>query len=343
MRGSTKPSSVAASFSRSRRTVARPVARLGAACSVVAILGLVGGLGLSSASAAQVAQTVSITSAAPAGVTGGGPAYTVTATATSGLPVTLSIDPSATSVCSISGNVVEFIGAGTCTIDANQAGSPNYSAATQVQQSFAVGPGFEIVLFNSAVPTAATVDGSYRVAASTGSGLTVSLAVASGSQGVCALSGVGVAGGITAGTVKFTGVGTCTITASQPGNSTFQPATTVTQSFEIVKASAKAKAKPKLKPEGVTVTVKHEKTKLVVSGKLQLPKGITAAEGYKGTITITAVKGKKTLSKATGKLSAKTGKYSITLAHASAATSLTVTFGGNAVLKPLTAKHKLGS
>ena len=86
-------------------------------------------------------QTISFTSTAPAGATVGGPTYTVTATATSGLPVTFTIDASATSVCSISGSTVSFLGVGTCVIDANQAGNANFNAAPQVQQSFAVGKG----------------------------------------------------------------------------------------------------------------------------------------------------------------------------------------------------------
>ena len=87
---------------------------------------------------AKGSQTISFTSTAPAPAIVGGPTYTVTATATSGLPVTFTIDASATSVCSISGSTVSFIGAGTCVIDANQAGNANYNAAPQVQQSFAV-------------------------------------------------------------------------------------------------------------------------------------------------------------------------------------------------------------
>jgi len=83
-------------------------------------------------------QTIAFTSTAPAPATVGGPTYTVTATATSGLPVAFTIDASATSVCSISGSTVSFIGAGTCVIDANQPGNANYNAAPQVQQSFAV-------------------------------------------------------------------------------------------------------------------------------------------------------------------------------------------------------------
>jgi Domain of unknown function (DUF2341) len=43
-------------------------------------------------------------------------------------------------VCSISGSVVSFTKAGTCTIDANQAGNSTYNPAPQVQQSFTVSP-----------------------------------------------------------------------------------------------------------------------------------------------------------------------------------------------------------
>jgi hypothetical protein len=83
-------------------------------------------------------QTVSFTSTAPSSATVGGATYTPTATSTSGLTVALSIDASAGSVCSISGGVVSFKAAGTCVIDANQAGNSNWNAAPQVQQSFTV-------------------------------------------------------------------------------------------------------------------------------------------------------------------------------------------------------------
>ena len=48
----------------------------------------------------------------------------------------VTIDPSASSVCSISGSTVSFIGVGTCVINANQAGNANFYPAPQVQQSF---------------------------------------------------------------------------------------------------------------------------------------------------------------------------------------------------------------
>jgi len=86
-------------------------------------------------------QTITFTSTAPSGAVVGGPTYPVTATGgASGNPVTFSIDASSTSGCALSGSTVSFGGpAGTCVVDANQAGNTSYSAAAQEQQSFPVG------------------------------------------------------------------------------------------------------------------------------------------------------------------------------------------------------------
>jgi hypothetical protein len=290
-------------------------------------------------------QTITITSAAPVGQVSGGASYSVAASSSFGLPITFAVAPSSSAVCSVSGSTtagvagstgsvsgatVNFIGAGTCTIDANQPGNAFYLPAKQVQQSFAVAIGLQAVRFSSSKPTAAKVGGSFRVAAYAGSGLPVTLAVAATSNGVCSLSEVGVVGGVLyAGTVKLTGTGTCAITAAQPGNSQFSAALPATQSVRVAKTDA----------SGLTVTVKHDRAKLVVSGRLKLPKGIKAAQGYRGTVTVTGLSGKK--AGATGKLSTKTGKYSITLSRGAEAKSLTVRFSGNTVLAALTKKHTL--
>ncbi len=93
---------------------------------------------LSVTTATLTSQTIAFTSTAPA-PTVGGPTYTPTATATSGLSVAFSIDATSTAgACSIASGVVSFTGAGTCLIDANQPGNANYSAAPQVQQSVTV-------------------------------------------------------------------------------------------------------------------------------------------------------------------------------------------------------------
>jgi virginiamycin B lyase len=84
-------------------------------------------------------QTIVFDSTPPQPAVVGGPSYTVSANGgESGNPVTFTVDPSASSVCSISGSVVDFIGAGTCVIDANQAGNSSYGAALQVQQRVTV-------------------------------------------------------------------------------------------------------------------------------------------------------------------------------------------------------------
>ena len=61
-----------------------------------------------------------------------------TTTAT-GLAVTFTVDPSTTSgVCTVSGTKVSVLATGICIIDANQAGTSVYAAATQVSQSFTI-------------------------------------------------------------------------------------------------------------------------------------------------------------------------------------------------------------
>jgi uncharacterized MnhB-related membrane protein len=86
----------------------------------------------------QVSQTVSFTSTAPTDPIVGG-TYTPAATATSGLPVAITIDATSAAVCSIAAGVVTFNTPGNCVIDADQEGNGFYAAADQVQQTMAVG------------------------------------------------------------------------------------------------------------------------------------------------------------------------------------------------------------
>jgi hypothetical protein len=173
-------------------------------------------------------QTISFTSTAPAGATVGGPTYNATASATSGSPVTLTIDASAAAVCTIAGSTVSFIGAGTCVINANQAGDANYEAAPQVQQSFPVGKALQTISFTSTAPSGAVVGGpTYNVTATATSGLAVSFAIDASATAVCSIAGA---------TVSFIGAGTCVINANQPGDAQYAPAPQVQQSF-IVKGT----------------------------------------------------------------------------------------------------------
>ncbi len=86
----------------------------------------------------QQSQTVSFSGTPPTLALQGG-TYTPSATATSGLTPTLTIDSSSASVCSINGGgTVTFNAGGTCKIDANQAGNIYYSAAAQQQEQITV-------------------------------------------------------------------------------------------------------------------------------------------------------------------------------------------------------------
>lgn len=170
-------------------------------------------------------QTISFTSSAPSYGYVGGVAYDVAATASSGLPVNLSIAVASSAVCSLSGSNVTFTGEGTCTINAEQAGNDTFAAADQIQQSIDVGKQSQTISFTSSAPTDASVAGTdYTVAALATSELPVAFNIASASAAICSLSG---------STVSFTGEGTCTINAEQAGNSNFTPAQSIQQSFNV--------------------------------------------------------------------------------------------------------------
>jgi len=84
------------------------------------------------------AQVLSITSTPPNPVIQGVSSYTFTDTSTSQLLPVRTIDSGSTSVCSLTGNTVNFLGAGTCKINSTQPGNTNYSAAASISQSFTV-------------------------------------------------------------------------------------------------------------------------------------------------------------------------------------------------------------
>lgn len=104
-----------------------------------------------------------------------GNSYSVSATGGgSGNPVAFS--SATTSVCTVTGGLVSFVGLGTCTIDANQAGTDQYAPAPTASQSVTVEPAptTTTLTFNGSVTygTESTVD--FVVHVTTPSGITVS-------------------------------------------------------------------------------------------------------------------------------------------------------------------------
>lgn len=189
------------------------------------------------------AQTITFMSTAPNNAQVAGQSYHVAAGASSGLPVALTIDPSSATVCQISNDIVSFIGAGTCTIDANQGGDATYAPAPQVQQSLAVAPAGGVtpqaITFTSAAPVNAVVTGpSYVATATASSGLPVVLTIDGASATVCTID---------SGTVSFIGAGVCTIDADQGGDATYAAASERQQSFDVASAGG-------LMPQSITFT-----------------------------------------------------------------------------------------
>ncbi len=82
---------------------------------------------------------------------------TLSASASSGLAVSLSVDGATAAVCSINNGVLSFASVGTCTVLADQAGDASHDPAVQVSQSFnvqAVAPAAPVV--GAAAMTSAT-------------------------------------------------------------------------------------------------------------------------------------------------------------------------------------------
>ena len=175
----------------------------------------------------RIDQTINFTSTAPVSAVVDGATYTPTATATSGLTVTFTIDATASAICSISAGEVSFDAAGTCVVDADQAGNGDYNAASQVQQSFTVGKGAQTINFTSTAPSGAAVGGAtYTPAATATSGLTVAFTIDASASSICSIN---------AGVVSFTAIGTCVINANQAGNANYLAASQVQQSFAVGK------------------------------------------------------------------------------------------------------------
>lgn len=244
-------------------------------------------------------QTITFTSTPPASPVVG-QTYTVTATGGgSGNPVTFAIDPTSSSVCTISGSTVTFTGPGACLIDASQAGNDQYSAASASQSvpvskaatstSVAVHP-TSITATVTAVPPGAgtptgsvtfSVDGSpVGTATLSGGTATLTYTVPSGAtHSVSAVYG---------GDSDFTGSSgstsrqdptiTATVSSAYPKTSYGWYRSAVTITFTCTAASA-----PLTAPCPGPVTLSH-------SGAGQsVTETITATDGGTATVTVSGI------------------------------------------------------
>jgi outer membrane protein OmpA-like peptidoglycan-associated protein len=174
------------------------------------------------------AQVITFTNTPPSPLYVNG-TYTVTTNGggASGNPVVLSVDISSTSGCTInaSGLVTLSSPAGTCVIDANQAGNVAYSPALQVQQSVADTTVPQAITFTNTPPSPLYVNGPYTVTTNGGgaSGNLVVLSRDSASTSGCTINASGLV-------TLSSPAGTCVIDANQAGNVAYSPALQVQQS-----------------------------------------------------------------------------------------------------------------
>ena len=175
---------------------------------------------------ALTVQTITFT--ALASQTLGAAPLALVATSTSGLPVTFA--STSTSVCTVTNTALTLMAAGTCTLTASQAGNASFAAASMVSNNFTVAAATKPVLTPQTItftaPGNQTMGATPPALAATS---TSSLAVtfASTTPDVCTVNG---------SSLTLVSAGTCALTASQAGNSTYAAAANASNSLQVTPA-----------------------------------------------------------------------------------------------------------
>jgi hypothetical protein len=145
-----------------------------------------------------------------------GEAYVVSATGGgSSNPVTFTIDGSSSSVCTIATDTVSFIGAGTCTINADQAGDGTFDPAPTTPQNVTVRNAQATLAVTG--PAGATYGAADATITTSGGSGTGELTFDAGSSTACS---------IVAGKLHVTSAtGTCAVTATRAADADYAAAT----------------------------------------------------------------------------------------------------------------------
>jgi sugar lactone lactonase YvrE len=166
---------------------------------------------------AQATPSISINDVPVNAVYGGSftPTYTYAGNGTT------SVSSSTIATCTVSGSLVNFVRAGTCTLIAHAAATMNYAAATGSPQSFTIAQANTTISINN-IPANAVYTGSFvPIYAYIGDG---SPSVTSSTTTTCTVSG---------GVVSFVGAGTCTLTAHATMGTNYTTTNGNPQSFTI--------------------------------------------------------------------------------------------------------------
>lgn len=144
--------------------------------------------------------------------------FVITATASSGLPVSF---VAFSGTCRVDGNGVTLLSAGPCTIEAQQPGNDDYFPATAVAQEFEIHPATQAITF-APLPDQFFGAEPFVISATASSALTVTLTTTASTA--CSLDG---------NVVTLLSAGRCAITAHQGGNGNYTPAPNVTRTFMV--------------------------------------------------------------------------------------------------------------
>jgi len=240
--------------------------------------------------------------------------FTVSATASSNLPV--SFASTTQSVCTVSGNSVTIIATGPCSIQASQGGNSAYSAALSVIQSFTVNPASQTITL-AALTNKTYGAAPFTVSATATSNLAVSFA--STTPLVCTAS---------VNTVTIIAAGTCTIAANQAGNSNYNAAS-VNQSFMVNTAALTVTATNASKVFGAPLPTFTATFTGFVNGDTQLS-AVTGTPSLTTTAVATSAPGNYTITAAAGTLTAANYTFTyasgtLTVSKANTATAVTAT------------------
>ena len=164
-----------------------------------------------------------------------------------GNAVTFSTSSAACSLSGANNSTVKGVSAGSCLIQANQAGDANYNAASAATQTITVGKGSQSIGFGAAP---ALQVGATGTLSATGGG-SVSPVTFSTSSAACSLSGANNS------TVKGVAAGSCLLQADQAGDANYNAASPATQTLTVSKGdqSIGFGAAPALQVGGATATL----------------------------------------------------------------------------------------
>ena len=176
----------------------------------------------------KAAQVISFTKPADVTYVPNGTVFLSATGGASSNPVTFA--STSAGVCTSGGQngaSVTFVSAGNCSITASQVGNANYANAADVPQTFAISQAPQVISFTK--PSDVTYAPGLTVSlVATGGASGNAVPFTSSTTGVCTVSS-------TTATILTGGV--CTIAANQLGNTNYQAALLVSQSFTVSKAA----------------------------------------------------------------------------------------------------------